>query len=82
MTRRKGDITPRRRDGCAQLVEGQLEDLRMMTSRPYFKGGFRWFRSPNVRDLEAYRERIGAIKPARYAEKALVVRFVRRRRVG
>jgi hypothetical protein len=59
-----------------------FEDLQTMTSRPYFKGGLRWFRSPNILDLEAYRNRRGAIKAVRYAEKAPVVRFARKRRVG
>jgi hypothetical protein len=32
------------------------EDRRRLTSAPW-SGGFRWFRSPNVIDLEKYRRR-------------------------
>jgi hypothetical protein len=36
------------------------EDRRRLTTAPW-TGGFRWFRAPNVVDLESYRRQRGAI---------------------
>jgi hypothetical protein len=39
-----------------------FEDLLSLTSRPYSPGVWRWFRSPNVSDLVAYRRNQGGVE--------------------
>jgi hypothetical protein len=74
-------VTQSNDDHLRQFVPA-VEDQIAMVGRPVYLGGFRWFRSPNVYDLVAHLRRRGLAPAVRYAEKAPVVRFVRRRRVG
>jgi hypothetical protein len=58
------------KDALRQFVPA-FEDQMAMVGRPFYTGGFRWFRSPNVLDLlEARHRRRGLASAARYPEEA------------
>jgi hypothetical protein len=49
-------------DGFLRSVTFPEEERRRLTAA-HWSGGFRWFRSANIIDLEAYRRRVKLMEP-------------------